>query len=89
MTALREAACCSNKFWECHLLVCTHRWAPSPWPPRRWASAPGPAPAAHRAPALDLQVLIQELLGLLQGKTLPTNMPLNCSSYSSVFILRG
>lgn len=23
MTTLREAACCSNKFWECHLLVHT------------------------------------------------------------------
>lgn len=34
MTALREAACCSNKFQECHLLARTLRRAPSPRPPQ-------------------------------------------------------
>lgn len=49
MTALREAACCSNKFWECHLLVRTlRRGTLSP------ATQPGPVPAPHNC-CRDLQ----------------------------------
>lgn len=60
MTALREAACCSNKFWECHLLVCTLRRAPSLWPPgpdQSWH--PTTAAETCRALATGLQASIQ------------------------------
>lgn len=60
MTALREVACCSNKFWECHLLVCTLHWAPSLWPPgpeQSWH--PTIAAETCRAPATDLQASLQ------------------------------